>query len=239
MTHLIPAMGQILVGGATMQFTSLRNAFFVSDQLTKKDGRKLCDLAPNATVVSLYGPAESQRSVSLLEVPSKAREPPFLDHLPDVIPVGQGMLHVQLLVVNLEDRTRLYGVGEHGELFLRAGGLAEGYVEEDDKTADLNQSKFVPNWFINPNKLMQQYDHQAASEAHKAWRKVYEGPQDSIYRTGDLGRLRADGSAERTGRIDSQIKVRGFRIELGEIRYMHITVPICAQKRHSSSKRQG
>ena len=50
-THLTPAMGQILVGGATTQFASLRNAFFVGDQLTKKDCSKLRDLAPNATVI--------------------------------------------------------------------------------------------------------------------------------------------------------------------------------------------
>jgi L-aminoadipate-semialdehyde dehydrogenase len=216
-THLTPAMGQILVGGATTQIRSLRNAFFVGDLLTKKDCRKLRDLAPNVTVLNLYGTTETQRAVSFFEVPSKARDPAFLDHLPDVIPVGQGMLHVQLLVVDREDRTRLCGVGEQGELFLRAGGLAEGYLGDDDRTAELNRSKFLPNWFVDPAKWVQQYDNQVPSGAHEAWRKLYKGPRDRVYRTGDLGRVRADGSVECTGRIDSQIKIRGFRIELGEI----------------------
>jgi amino acid adenylation domain-containing protein len=45
-------------------------------------------------------------------------------------------------------------------------------------------------------------------------------PKDSrfrIYRTGDLGRLHADGSIEFLGRQDFQIKLRGFRIELPEV----------------------
>jgi polyketide synthase PksJ len=38
-----------------------------------------------------------------------------------------------------------------------------------------------------------------------------------LYRTGDLGRLMADGSIEIMGRKDSQLKIRGFRIEVGEV----------------------
>ena len=39
-----------------------------------------------------------------------------------------------------------------------------------------------------------------------------------MYRSGDRGRLRADGRLEHLGRLDRQVKIRGFRIELDEIR---------------------
>ncbi|MGW8796049.1 amino acid adenylation domain-containing protein [Streptomyces sp. NPDC055775] len=46
-----------------------------------------------------------------------------------------------------------------------------------------------------------------------------------MYRSGDLGRLLADGTLEHLGRIDSQVKVRGFRIELDEIRHVLLADP--------------
>lgn len=42
-------------------------------------------------------------------------------------------------------------------------------------------------------------------------------PGKTWYKTGDLGRWRADGVMECLGRTDHQVKVRGYRIELGEI----------------------
>ncbi|MFI8716276.1 amino acid adenylation domain-containing protein [Stenotrophomonas sp. NPDC077464] len=46
-----------------------------------------------------------------------------------------------------------------------------------------------------------------------------------MYRSGDCGRLGADGSLEHLGRLDSQVKVRGFRIELDEIRRVMLEYP--------------
>ncbi|MCF4968772.1 non-ribosomal peptide synthetase [Nostoc sp. CMAA1605] len=44
-----------------------------------------------------------------------------------------------------------------------------------------------------------------------------QGSKKRIYRTGDLGRLRANGIIECLGRKDFQVKIRGFRVELAEI----------------------
>jgi len=215
-THLTPAMGQIMIGGAVAQFPSLHHAFFVGDLLTKKDCRKLQELATNVSIINLYGTTETQRAVSFFEIPSKAADPSFLDQLPDIIPIGQGMLDVQLLVIDRDDRNRICAIGEQGELFLRAGGLAEGYLGDDEKIAELNRSKFLANWFIDNAVWTRDYDRLSA-ESPKPWMALYKGPRDRLYRTGDLGRFRPDGNVECTGRIDNQVKIRGFRIELGEI----------------------
>jgi amino acid adenylation domain-containing protein len=50
-------------------------------------------------------------------------------------------------------------------------------------------------------------------------------PGERIYRTGDLGRVRADGLFELIGRADTQIKSRGYRIELGEIEAALASLP--------------
>lgn len=217
-THLTPAMGQILVGGATAQFPSLHHSFFVGDILIKRDCRRLQDLAHNVRIVNMYGTTETQRAVSYFEIPSKTDDATFLDSMGDVIPAGKGMLDVQLLVVDRENRNRICDVGEQGELFTRAGGLAEGYLGNDETTAKLNEAKFISNWFVDPAKWVKQDEEKVASSgAKEPWREFYKGPRDRLYRTGDLGRYTADGNVECTGRIDNQVKIRGFRIELGEI----------------------
>lgn len=75
-----------------------------------------------------------------------------------------------------------------GEIYIGGEGVARGYLRQPELTAE----RFIPN----PHGTK---------------------PGSLLYRTGDLGRYRADNNVEYCGRIDQQVKVRGYRIELGEI----------------------
>ena len=88
----------------------------------------------------------------------------------------------------LTEGNRLCGVNEPGEVFIRTPFRSLGYIN----AAEENESRFVPNSFR-------------------------EDPADLLYRTGDRGCYRPDGSLELTGRIDNQVKVHGVRIEPEEI----------------------
>ena len=79
-------------------------------------------------------------------------------------------------------------IGISGEIYTSGEGLARGYLNQPDLTA----AKFTPHPYSTK-------------------------PGDRLYKTGDLGRCRSDGTIEFLGRTDRQIKIRGFRVELKEI----------------------
>ncbi|ODA78900.1 hypothetical protein RJ55_04490 [Drechmeria coniospora] len=209
-THLTPAMGQILVGGATTKFPSLRHVFFVGDILTTRDCRSLRQLGASCNIVNMYGSTETSRAVSYFEIPSAAEDPTALDELGDTIPAGWGMEDVQLIIVSQKDNTKMCGVGEVGEVYVRSSGMAEGYLGDAEKT----KAKFVENWFVDNAKWV---EADKAGQRGEPWRRHYRGPRDRLYRTGDLGQYLPSGAVRVSGRIDSQVKIRGFRIELNEI----------------------
>ena len=151
------------------------------------------------------------RSVSYYEIPSRSKDPDFMDKLKDIVPAGTGMKDVQLLVINQQDPTKLCEIGEVGEIYVRAAGLAEGYKGDEA----LNKQKFLMNWFTDNKKWV---EADKTLDKGEPWRQHCKGPRDRLYRTGDLGRyIEPNGCVECTGRADDQVKIRGFRIELNDI----------------------
>ena len=112
------------------------------------------------------------------------------------------MENVQVLVISREDNKSLCGVGETGELMIRAAGLSAGYLNDPE----LNKQKFVDNWFVDNQKWV---EADKAMDKGEPWRAYYNGPHDKLYRTGDLGQYLPSGAVRVSGRIDSQVKVSG------------------------------
>ncbi|ASS75413.1 hypothetical protein CIG75_10705 [Tumebacillus algifaecis] len=155
---------QFIIGGEAM---SAAHANKVRTQL------------PTTRLTNLYGPTEGSIYATAYQVHEANREL-------QVVPIGQAVANAQVYV--LDANGQLLPVGVPGELYIGGDGVALGYLNQPEMTAE----RFLPHPFS-------------------------EKPEDRLYRTGDLVRRLADGNLEFLGRLDHQVKIRGFRIELSEI----------------------
>ncbi|OXM46126.1 Pls/PosA family non-ribosomal peptide synthetase [Amycolatopsis alba] len=100
------------------------------------------------------------------------------------------------------DEPRALAAGELGEIGIAGIGLAGGYLNRPD----LTERAFIPDFL-----------------------GIGHNPSRRIYRTGDLGRITADGEIEYHGRADTQVKIRGYRVELTEIESVLLQIAGIAQ----------
>ena len=91
-------------------------------------------------------------------------------------------------VLLVDEKGRPCPQGTIGEIYIRTPYRSLGYYNQPELTT----KAFIRNPFS-------------------------EDPNDIVYRTGDMGRIREDGNYEFLGRRDQQVKVRGVRVELEEI----------------------
>jgi amino acid adenylation domain-containing protein len=115
------------------------------------------------------------------------------------IDLGRPVLNTSIQV--LDEHLQPCPIGVPGEIYIGGSGVAIGY----HKLAVLTAERFI-----------EQTGHSDPLQAR-------------IYRTGDRGRWRHDGSLEHGGRLDDQIKLRGFRVELGEIETRLMSHPSVAR----------
>ncbi|MBW4575237.1 MAG: amino acid adenylation domain-containing protein [Aphanothece sp. CMT-3BRIN-NPC111] len=133
-------------------------------------------LAWDVPVWNFYGPTEAAVWTAIHQIESQE----------GAIAIGRPLANTQLYI--LDTHLQPVPIGVPGELHIGGIGLAKGYLNQAELTAE----KFIPNPFSNK-------------------------PEARLYKTGDLARYLPDGNIEFLGRIDHQVKIRGFRIELGEI----------------------
>jgi amino acid adenylation domain-containing protein len=157
--------------------SSVRVVNLAGEALSRKLVQDIYAYGAVAQVVNLYGPSEDT-TYSTYEMVADAPGAPVL--------IGRPISNSQIYL--LDEEMQPVAVGVPGELYIAGDGLARGYLDRSEFTAE----RFVPNPF--------------ARDAG-----------DRLYRTGDLARYREDGRLEYLGRLDHQVKIRGFRIELGEI----------------------
>jgi amino acid adenylation domain-containing protein len=135
--------------------------------------------APRTRLINEYGPTETVVGCCVYEVED-------IGQIAGSVPIGKPIANTQLYI--LDDQLQPVPIGVPGQLHIAGAGLARGYLNRDELTAE----KFILNPFSTE-------------------------PGARMYRTGDLARYQPDGNIDFLGRMDSQVKVRGYRIELGEI----------------------
>jgi non-ribosomal peptide synthetase component F len=190
---LTASLFNVIAARCPQAFRTVRHLLVGGDAVDPRWSRHVLKTAPLERIINGYGPTECTTfSVThdIRNVPEGAK----------LVPIGRPLSNSQAYVLdwNLQPAP----VGVPGELYLGGDGLAKGYWNRPELTAE----RFVPSPF-DPS------------------------GQARLYKTGDLARYREDGVIECLGRTDRQVKIRGFRIELGEIETVfrqHPSVRDCA-----------
>jgi amino acid adenylation domain-containing protein len=135
--------------------------------------------APQTEIINEYGPTETVVGCCTYRFAAGETQP-------GAVPIGRPIANTQIYV--LDDEGQPVSVGIVGEIFIGGEGVARGYLNHPELTAE----KFIP-------------DSISGEQGRR------------LYRSGDLGKFLKEGHVEYVGRADAQVKVRGYRIELGEI----------------------
>jgi amino acid adenylation domain-containing protein/non-ribosomal peptide synthase protein (TIGR01720 family) len=162
--------------------------------------KDLQQLTP-ARIYNMYGPTETTVWSTMKELTHSQQ-----------ITIGQPIANTQIYI--LDKNHLLQPIGVIGELYIGGDGLARGYINRPELSAE----KFC---LRRPGGRLFEGTRGLAPLLLKVPGKQnymsYTSHKSYIYNTGDLARWQPDGNIECLGRVDNQVKIRGFRIELEEI----------------------
>ncbi|HEX9984879.1 MAG TPA: non-ribosomal peptide synthase/polyketide synthase [Thermoanaerobaculia bacterium] len=192
--------------------SALRYVLAGGDVLSPAAVARVYRALPDVTVINGYGPTENTTFTTTYAIPRTS-------DLSRPIPLGTSINGTSLYILDANGAP--VPVGTPGELYVGGAGLARGYWNQPELTAE----KFV----VMPDR-QECLSHTSGGDtkiaaAGSMWDRhscLSEGDGGSeithrLYRTGDLVRFLPDGTLSFLGRIDNQVKIRGFRIEPGEI----------------------
>ena len=177
---LTASLFNAVVDQAPGALSNIRQLLTGGEALSVPHVRRAQALLPALEITNGYGPTESTTFACCYRIPK-----PF-EVTRSSVPIGRPIANTKVYI--LDKHLHPVPVGVRGELHIGGDGLARGYLNETDLTAQ----KFIADPF-----------------------NLNSGAR--LYKTGDLARYLPDGNIEFLGRMDRQIKLRGFRIELGEI----------------------
>ena len=176
---VLASVGHVLAGG---------------DALSVRHVQRALEMFPALRLTNGYGPTEATTFSCTHPIDQNT------SLATGSVPIGRPIANTCCYILDAHGHPTPIGVA--GELHVGGDGLAHGYLNLPELTAE----RFVPHPFSRETGAR-------------------------LYKTGDMARYLPDGTIEFLGRRDQQVKIRGFRIELGEIESAletHPDVQACA-----------
>lgn len=178
--HFVPSMLHIFLEEPSLTQCEALRYVLCSGEVLSVELQQRCFACLGAELHNLYGPTEAAIDVTAWAC--------VCGSTLSTVPIGRPIYNTQIVL--LDPNGMLVPPGEPGELCIGGMGLARGYYQRPDLTAE----RFLPHL----------YSPESGAR---------------LYQTGDLARELSDGNFEFLGRLDHQVKLRGQRIELGEIEF--------------------
>lgn len=184
LTDFVPSVfnvivDQLLNGSKTLlqKLESLQSVIVGGEEVAAATVHQFQELLPDIQLTNLYGPTEASIGCIYHQIDGNETLR---------IPIGRPVHNTQILI--LDKSLHLVPPGVIGEIYISGFCLADGYLNDTEKTNAVFLKHAYP-----------------------------EAGWERMYKTGDLAKYDHTGNIDYMGRSDFQVKIRGLRIELGEI----------------------